>query len=72
MASQYDTNLDRNPANHQPLTPLTYLSRAALIFPDHPAIVHGDLRRTYRDFCTRSRQLASAPRWSRRTTPCRH
>jgi fatty-acyl-CoA synthase len=60
MASQYDTNLDRNPANHQPLTPLTYLSRAALIFPDHPAIVHGDLRRTYRDFYTRSRQLASA------------
>jgi fatty-acyl-CoA synthase len=60
MASQYDTNLDRNPANHQPLTPLTYLSRAALIFPDHPAIVHGDLRRTYHDFYTRSRQLASA------------
>jgi 3-(methylthio)propionyl---CoA ligase len=60
MASQYDTNLDRNPANNQPLTPLTYLSRAALIFPDHPAIVHGDLRRTYRDFYTRSRQLASA------------
>jgi fatty-acyl-CoA synthase len=60
MGSPYDTNLDRNPANHQPLTPLTYLSRAALIFPDHPAIVHGDLKRTYRDFYTRSRQLASA------------
>ena len=60
MDSPYDTDLDRNPANHQPLTPLTYLSRAALVFPDHPAIVHGDLRRTYRDFYTRSRQLASA------------
>jgi fatty-acyl-CoA synthase len=60
MASPYDTNLDRNPANHQPLTPLTYLSRSALIFPDHTAIVHGDLRRTYSDFYTRSRQLASA------------
>jgi fatty-acyl-CoA synthase len=60
MASPYDTDLDRNPANHQPLTPLTYLSRAALIFPDHTAIVHGDLRRTYRDFYARSRQLASA------------
>jgi fatty-acyl-CoA synthase len=60
MGSPYDTNLDRNPANHQPLTPLTYLSRAALIFPDHPAIVHGDLRRTYSDFYARSRQLASA------------
>jgi fatty-acyl-CoA synthase len=60
MASPYDTDLDRNPANHQPLTPLTYLSRAAHIFPDHPAIVHGDLKRTYSDFYTRARQLASA------------
>ncbi len=60
MASPYDTNLDRNPANYQPLTPLTYLSRSALIFPEHTAIVHGDLRRTYRDFYARSRQLASA------------
>jgi fatty-acyl-CoA synthase len=60
MASPYDTNLDRNPANHQPLTPLTYLSRSALIFPEHTAIVHGDLRRTYGDFYARSRQLASA------------
>jgi fatty-acyl-CoA synthase len=60
MASPYDTDLDRNPANHQPLTPLTYLSRAAHVFPDHPAIVHGDLTRTYRDFYARSRQLASA------------
>ena len=60
MASPYDTGLDRNPANHQPLTPLTYLSRAAHIFPDHPAIVHGGLTRTYSDFYARSRQLASA------------
>jgi fatty-acyl-CoA synthase len=60
MGSPYDTDLDRNPANHQPLTPLTYLSRAALIFPDHPAIVHRDLRRTYGEFYARSRQLASA------------
>ncbi len=60
MASPYDTDLDRNPANYQPLTPLTYLSRSALIFPDHTAIVHGDLKRSYRDFYTRSRRLASA------------
>ena len=60
MASPYDTDLDRNPANYQPLTPLTYLSRSALIFPDHAAIVHGDLRRTYRDFYARCRRLASA------------
>ncbi|MBO0662963.1 acyl-CoA synthetase [Jiella sp. MQZ9-1] len=56
----YDEHLDRNAANHQPLTPLTYLSRAAQVFPDRIAIIHGALRRTYRDFYARSRQLASA------------
>jgi len=56
----YNTDLDRNPANYQPLTPLTFLERAASVFPDHIAIVHGPLRRSYADFYARSRQLASA------------
>lgn len=56
----YNTDLDRNRANHQPLTPLTFLERAASVFPDHTAIVHGALRRTYDEFYARSRQLASA------------
>ena len=56
----YNTGLNRNPANHQPLTPLTFLARAASVFPDHTAIVHGALRRSYADFYRRSRQLASA------------
>ena len=56
----YDTGLDRNPANHQPLTPLSFLERAASVFPNHVAIVHGALRRSYADFYSRSRQLASA------------
>lgn len=59
-ANPYNTDLDRNPANHQPLTPLTFLERAASVFPDHIAIVHGDLRRNYEVFYARSRQLASA------------
>ncbi|MFP3385355.1 acyl-CoA synthetase [Tritonibacter sp. SIMBA_163] len=59
-ANPYDTDLDRNPANHQPLTPLTFLERAALVFPEHTAIVHGALRRSYAEFYARSRQLASA------------
>ena len=58
--SLYDQDLDRNPANFQPLTPLTLLERAAEVFPDRLAIVHGALRRTYREFYTRSRRLASA------------
>ena len=56
----YDEHLDRNPANYQPLTPLAHLARAALIYPERTAIVHGSLRRSYRDFYARSRRLASA------------
>ena len=56
----YDTDLDRNPANFQPLTPLGFLERAAAVFPEHTAIIHGPLQRTYAEFYARSRQLASA------------
>ncbi|MEM6932689.1 MAG: AMP-binding protein, partial [Pseudomonadota bacterium] len=60
MTSPYDLGLDRNPANFQPLTPLSHLARAAEVWPDRVAIIHGDLRRTYAEFYTRSLQLASA------------
>jgi fatty-acyl-CoA synthase len=60
MTNPYDENLGKNPANHQPLTPLTYLERAAKIYPDHVAIVHGRQRVSYATFWRRSLQLASA------------
>ncbi|WP_319775085.1 acyl-CoA synthetase [Breoghania sp.] len=60
MTSPYSVDLDKNPANFQPLSPLSFLSRAAMVFPDHVAIVHGAARITYRDFYARSRRLASA------------
>jgi len=60
MTNPFNTDLDRNPANFQPLTPLTFLERAASVMPDHVAIIHGELRYTYREFYSRSRQLASA------------
>jgi fatty-acyl-CoA synthase len=56
----YDTDLDRNPANFQPLTPLTFLERAAAVFPGHTAIIHGGLKRSYAEFYARARRLASA------------
>ncbi|WP_288581565.1 acyl-CoA synthetase [uncultured Methylobacterium sp.] len=59
-ATIYDHGLDRNPANHQPLTPLTFLERAAAVFPDRTAVIHGGLRRSYRDLYARCRRLASA------------
>src|SRR5262245_35512070 len=60
MASAYDIGLDKNPANFQPLTPLTFLERAAAVFPDHPAVIHGQQRATYAQFYARARRLASA------------
>ena len=59
-ANPYETDLAPNPANYQPLTPLAHLERAALIHPDHIAIIHGAMRTSYRDFLKRSKQLANA------------
>ncbi len=56
----YDTDLGRNPANYQPLTPLGFLERAAAVFPAHTAIIHGPLKRSYAEFYARARRLASA------------
>jgi len=58
--SPYMQNLDRCEANHQPLTPLSFLERAAAVFPRHTAVIHGALRLTYADFYARARRLASA------------
>ena len=58
--SIYETDLDKSPANFQPLTPLQFLSRSAAVYPDHLAIIHGKQRTNYAKFYARSRQLASA------------
>src|ERR1700722_15452316 len=60
MATPYDTDLERNAANFQPLTPLSFLARAAEIYPDQTAIIHGARSWTYRQFYARARQFASA------------
>ena len=60
MPSPFDTGLDKNPANFQPLTPLTFLKRAAAVFPDHPAVIHGAQTLSYAQFDARARRLGSA------------
>jgi len=60
MPSPYDTDLDRNAANFQPLTPLSFLSRAAEVYPDQTAIVHGARSWSYAAFYARARRLGSA------------
>ncbi|HEU0220741.1 MAG TPA: AMP-binding protein, partial [Paracoccaceae bacterium] len=56
----YNADLPRRQANFQPLTPLSLLERAAHVFPDRTAIIHGPARTSYGDFYARSRRLASA------------
>jgi fatty-acyl-CoA synthase len=58
-AADYDA-LPRAPANHQPLTPLLFMERAAQVYPDNIAVVHGPLRRNYRDLRDRCVKLAHA------------
>ena len=58
--STYALVLERNPANYQPLTPLSFLARAAHVHPEVTAIVHGKQRTNYAEFYARSVQLASA------------
>ncbi len=61
--SIYDApHLDRAPANFVPLTPLSFLARAASVHPDKIAVVHGERRFTYREFFARCCRLASALR----------
>ncbi len=56
----YELGLDKNAANFTPLTPLTFIERAASVYPDKIATIHGPLRRTWAETYRRCRQLASA------------
>ncbi len=55
-----ETGLGRNAANYAPLTPLSHLRRAADVFADELAVVHGAHRATYREYHDRCGRLASA------------
>jgi len=56
----YRQHLERNRANYAPLTPLSFLERSALAYPEKTAIIHGDRRFTYAEFRERCHRLASA------------
>lgn len=55
-----ETGLGKTAANYVPLTPLSFLKRAAAVFPDHPAVIYGPHRKTYAEYHTRVTRLASA------------
>jgi fatty-acyl-CoA synthase len=54
--SIYDIDLDKTPANYQPLTPLSFLARSASVYPEHIAIIHGKSRTSYASFYARARR----------------
>ncbi len=55
-----ETGLEKRAANYTPLTPLSFLRRAALVWPDHPAVLYGDHRKNYAEYAERVTRLASA------------
>ena len=59
-ANPYETNLDKTSANYEPLTPMSFLQRSAWVYPNHTAVIHGKLRRSYKEFSERAHRLAGA------------
>ena len=60
MTHMFDEGLGRREANYVPLTPIDFIARAAEVYGDRPAVVHGAIRRTWGETYERSRRLASA------------
>ncbi|MDP9584053.1 UNVERIFIED_ORG: fatty-acyl-CoA synthase [Burkholderia contaminans] len=60
MTQMFEAGLGRRDANYVPLTPIDFLVRAAEVYGERLAIVHGDVRRTWGETHTRAKQLASA------------
>ncbi len=60
MSSMFDRDLPRTEANYAPISPLSFIERTADVYPQRLAVVHGDLRRNWREVYARCRQLASA------------
>jgi len=59
-ASIFDHNLEKNAANYASLTPLSFLERAAYVYPQRPSVIHGAERYTWAETYARCRRLAAA------------
>ena len=56
----YEQDLGKNPANYAPLTPLSFLERAAYVYPERVSVIHGAQRYTWKQTYARCRRLGSA------------
>ncbi len=59
MSNKFEC-FDKNAANHVPLSPLSFLKRTALMYPDYVATIYGDRQYTWGETYDRCRRLASA------------
>ena len=59
-SSQYSTDLDKNAANYSPLSPLTFIERAASVYPERLAQIYADKRYSWAETYRRCRRFASA------------
>ncbi len=57
---KFDQGLEKNQANYTPLTPLSFIERAASVYPRRLAAIHGALRLNWAQQYERARRLASA------------
>lgn len=60
--ADFDTGLHRREANFAALTPIDYLVRTSEVYPNKLAIVHGNIRRSWKETYDRCRRLAVALR----------
>jgi fatty-acyl-CoA synthase len=56
----FESDLDKNAANHAPLTPLGFIERTAAVYPERVAVIHGARRYKWKETYARCRRLASA------------
>lgn len=56
----FNTDLDQNQANFTALSPITFLERAATVYPNRTATVYGNIKRTWQETYQRCLKLASA------------
>lgn len=60
--SIFETDLDQSPANYAPLSPISFIARTAMTYPDQCSVIHGARRYTWKETYSRTRRLASALR----------
>lgn len=60
QTSIFERDLDKNSANFTSLSPLSFIRRTAFVYPEYPAVVYGQIRRTWAETYTRCMKLASA------------